>query len=152
MYRVGIAIGVVLAALVTAPQLSAADDDNGGGNGTTLQFFEVIDKTHLVDNTPTGSGTGDVFLFDSKLLASRGGSQLGRIVGQCRQLFVEARCEATMLLARGTIEVAGGVDLTQPSVTAAVLGGTGRYHAVSGQVTFVLGSDGNQVTVRLSDD
>lgn len=151
MYRVGIAIGVVLAALVTAPQLSAADDDSSGGS-TTLQFFEVTDKTHLVDNTPTGSGTGDVFLFDNKLLASRGGSQLGRIVGQCRQLFVEVRCEATMLLARGTIEAAGGVDLTQPSVTAAVLGGTGRYHAVSGQVTFVLGSDGNQVTVRLSDD
>ncbi len=152
MYRIVITIGVVLAALVTAPQLSAADDDNGGRSGKTLQFFEVTGKTHVVDNTPTGSGTGDVFLFDNSLLASKGGSQTGRMVGQCRQLFVEARCEATMLLPRGTIEIAGGVDLTQPSITAAVLGGTGHYHEVTGQATFVLGSDGNQLTVRLADD
>ncbi len=147
MYRIWVAIAIVLVALVGAPQLSAADK---GSDRQTLRFLEVPDKADFVDVGTPGDSPGDMFLFDNELQNPRTGTSLGRFVGHCTQLFVNARCEATMQLAPGTIELAATLDFAsgQP-LEAAVLGGTGRYRDAAGQTTTVLGEQANQLTVYL---
>lgn len=148
MYRIWVAIAIVLVALIGAPQLSAAD--NRGSDQETLRFLEVPDQADFVDLGAAGDSAGDQFLFDNDLRDPRTGTSLGRFAGHCTQLFVNSRCEATLQLARGTIEIAGTLDFAggQP-LNAAVLGGTGRYRDAAGQTTTVLGEQANQLTVYL---
>ncbi len=58
---------------------------------------------------------------------------MGHFVSRCTQLTAPwHHCQGSLLLAHGTIELATTTDFSGP-ITAAVVGGTGKYFGARGQ-------------------
>lgn len=98
---------------------------NGGG------FFDAPPAATGEDDV----SVGDFFSFTSHLFSPKG-KRIGRDQGYC--LFIDksglAQCEATLILAGGTILIKQGLALASgaPTFTVAVIGGTGAFEGVRG--------------------
>ena len=135
MKRALVAAIAALAVLVAMQVPSSA--------GPTLRFLDVRQEVHYVDLDPAATGDfdpspGDTFVF-SNLLRNAGDTRdVGRFVAKCSALIgTEFKCAGTLLLRRGTIELASAVDFASSHpIVASVVGGTGRYEGSGGTAVF----------------
>ena len=134
-----VAGGLALAAGAPGPAVrpvasSAAAPAQAGVE--VLTYLDVRTDTRFVDVGPQGGGAGpgDAYYFASALrhVSKEDGitrQRLGELVSSCTFLIgTRAKCSGSLLLADGTIEIAGTPDLgSSGPITAVVVGGSGRY-------------------------
>ncbi len=106
-----------------------------------LSFLDISRQVaaHDVGEGSSQPEPGDVLVFDN-LLRHRDRSDavtrrvLGRFPSTCTLgEGTQARCEGTLVLRDGSIEVTGTPDLAVTPIDIDVTGGTGRYAEVTGQ-------------------
>ncbi|HEB28313.1 MAG TPA: hypothetical protein ENI05_11155, partial [Porticoccus sp.] len=96
----------------------------------------------LVDIGKTGNSLGDQYIFDQPLL-NASGLVIGNNSGVCirTKLDHSQQCQWTLTLKDGSIQVAGR-ELDQGESLIAIVGGTGRYKTISGDMGSVKNPDG----------
>lgn len=138
-----ICVGLVIAATAGCAAAASAAVPTGAPH-EELAFAEVRSQTEFADEGEIGGppGPGDAYFFESQLYShDRGDAGLrrpiGRFLSMCTVTFGgNATCSGALLLGDGTIEVAGAPDLgAEGPIRAAVVGGTGRYAGVGGEIT-----------------
>jgi hypothetical protein len=122
------------------PGLASCTDDQ-------LQILVTIAdaRTHpaqVIDIGETGDSTGDILTFDQPLLDEQG-SQIGNNSGVCIRTRVahSFQCQWTLTLANGSIQVAGR-EFDQAASNITIVGGTGEYAGISGEMKSVNNGDG----------
>lgn len=101
-----------------------------------------VDKAQFVDIGEAGDSVGDILTFDQPLLDAHGGS-IGNNSGTCIRTRVghSFQCAWTLTLEGGSIQVAGR-EFDQGASIIAIVGGTGRYVGISGEMESVNNNDG----------
>lgn len=153
-----IAAGLALVLLVAATSACAG----GGRHKLSLTVYEDAPAMNFVDQPPPGSSPGDTYYFFATLHDQPGGPVTGELYGTKTLVrpttpsapTVEQR--ATMMYfvwanRQDQIVVAGVPDYPSNApefwpnrpVMRAVLGGTGKYDGVGGQVTSTRNADGS---------
>lgn len=150
------ALAAAAAVTVTA---AVAVPSSASGEGTVIRYLSTDPHNTDLDLGEPGLSPGDRQVF--KNAAVRDGKQIGYEVGEAVMVEVtdkglKAAISSTLVLANGTITLNGVFieeDFSQGPVsfTAAVTGGTGRYHGATGQAVgeFIPGTDDVKTTIRL---
>lgn len=101
-----------------------------------------IDKAHVTDLSDQGDSPGDILTFDQPLLDARQ-IPIGTNSGFCIRTRVghSFQCQWTLTMQDGSIQVAG-TEFDQGSSDIAIVGGTGKYACIRGQVESVNNRDG----------
>ncbi|MGY6274150.1 dirigent protein [Methylomonas sp. MgM2] len=99
-------------------------------------------KASLVDLGGPGDSAGDMLTFDQPL-RDKQGRQIGNNSGVCIRTKVGEyfQCQWTLTLDQGSIQVAGR-ETDRGKSDIAIIGGTGRYQGISGQMQSVNNGDG----------
>jgi hypothetical protein len=101
-----------------------------------------VDKARFVDVGSPGDSPGDMYVFDQPLL-DQDGENIGNNSGVCIRTRVghSLQCQWTLTLDDGTIQVAGReFDTGTSSIT--IVGGTGAYAGINGQMESTNNQDG----------
>ena len=101
-----------------------------------------IHSAKVIDVGEPGDSVGDILTFDQPLLNQQG-EQIGNNSGTCIRTRVghSFQCQWTLTLENGSIQVAGR-EFEKGSSHIAIVGGTGRYAGITGQIESVNNSDG----------
>lgn len=101
-----------------------------------------IHSARFVDVGEPGDSVGDLFVFDQPLL-DRDGKTIGNNSGFCirTQVGHSSQCQWTLTLEDGSIQVAGR-ERDQGASMIAIIGGTGAYSGISGEMRSVNNDDG----------
>jgi ABC-type amino acid transport substrate-binding protein len=96
----------------------------------------------FVDIGEAGDSTGDILTFDQPLLDEQG-QQIGNNSGVCVRTRIahSFQCQWTLTLVNGSIQVAGR-EFDQGTSNIAIVGGTGQYAGVTGQMESINNDDG----------
>jgi hypothetical protein len=142
----GVAAGVAMV-LVAAGLASAATSPQTTAKPTTFSLVEIDHSFHLTDNPPklksrTDSlSAGDQFVFTSEL-RTKAGKHAGWLDAACT--FVSggkaglAQCTGTFRLGGGTLTAAAMTsEESNGPAYIAILGGTGAYAGMRGQMRSV---------------
>jgi len=115
------------------------------GNG--LKTLETIadariHKASFIDLGEPGDSVGDILTFDQPL-RDKQGKQIGNNSGICIRTKVgeHFQCQWTLTLNDGSIQVAGR-EKDEGESDIAIVGGTGQYQGISGQMESVNNGDG----------
>lgn len=100
------------------------------------------DTARLVDTGDGGDSVGDILVFDQPLLDENARS-VGRNSGTCIRTRVahSFQCQWTLTLEHGSIQVAGR-EFDQGASLLSIVGGTGRYAGITGDMRSVNNNDG----------
>jgi len=94
----------------------------------------VVVDSFFVDNDPSGQSGGD--LFGSSGVLRHRGHKVGKHSSACTlSPPVGAQCQATLILRRGRIQLAGNHRLQADFNRLAIVGGTNKFRGVGGDVT-----------------
>ena len=101
-----------------------------------------VHKAVFVDIGESGDSPGDLFVFDQPLLDSDMNA-IGNNSGICIRTLVghSLQCQWTLTLEDGTIQVAGR-EFDKGTSSIAIVGGTGTYVDISGQMESTNNEDG----------
>lgn len=101
-----------------------------------------VDKARVTDLGDPGDSPGDILTFDQPLLDTRQ-KPIGSNSGFCVRTRVghSFQCQWTLTLQDGSIQVAGR-EFDEGSSDIAIVGGTGEYACIRGQVESVNNGDG----------
>lgn len=101
-----------------------------------------IHSAKVIDVGEPGDSVGDILTFDQPLLNQQG-EQIGNNSGTCIRTRVghSFQCQWTLTLENGSIQVAGR-EFDKGSSHIAIVGGTGRYTGITGQMESVNNGDG----------
>lgn len=101
-----------------------------------------VQSAKVIDIGEPGDSVGDVLTFDQPLLNQQG-KQIGTNSGACIRSRVahSFQCQWTLTLENGSIQVAGR-EFDKGSSTIAIVGGTGHYAGITGQMESVNNDDG----------
>jgi len=101
-----------------------------------------VQSAKVIDVGEPGDSVGDVLTFDQPLLNQQG-KQIGTNSGACIRSRVahSFQCQWTLTLENGSIQVAGR-EFDKGSSTIAIVGGTGHYAGITGQMESVNNDDG----------
>ncbi|HHJ16806.1 MAG TPA: hypothetical protein ENJ80_08935 [Gammaproteobacteria bacterium] len=101
-----------------------------------------IDKARFIDNGESGDSPGDILVFDQPLL-DRQQHKIGNNSGSCIRTRTghSFQCQWTLSLADGTIQVAGH-EFDQGTSQLSIIGGTGVYAGITGEMSSVNNNDG----------
>ena len=101
-----------------------------------------IHQATVIDFGAPGDSVGDTLTFDQPLLDQQG-RQIGFNSGSCirTQVGHSFQCQWTLSLKDGTIQVAGR-EFDEGASDIAIVGGTGEYKGVSGQLESINNNDG----------
>jgi Allene oxide cyclase barrel like domain len=148
-------IVVTLALLAAGAAALAASVSLAGTSGARTLVFTTHDEPgnfaleDLGAKSAHGPGIGDLLAFTQTLTA--GGKTVGAVrlaaVGVDRRRPL-TQAEGTVVLANGTIEVAGLVPQA-PRFTLAVVGGTGAYVGSHGTLTIATPAHTSRMTINL---
>lgn len=112
-----------------------------------LQVFVTIadaraSKAKLIDTGKPGDSVGDILVFDQPLLDEQK-QQIGTNSGTCFRTRVghSFQCQWTLTLETGSIQVAGR-EFDQGTSEISIVGGTGRYAGITGDMASVNNGDG----------
>ncbi|MGR9043647.1 MAG: dirigent protein [Gammaproteobacteria bacterium] len=99
-------------------------------------------KANFIDLGEPGDSVGDILTFDQPLLDKQG-HRIGNNSGTCLRTNVDHsfQCQWTLTLKNGSIQVAGR-ELDEGMSEIAIVGGTGQYKGISGQMESVNNGDG----------
>lgn len=141
-----IGILAVLGGLAVAAGAAVAPAASTGTASTrTLRLLDITQTEANIDLGRSGPSAGDEHIFNDVLKNPAGTKRLGTVHGVCTITALSktggvSQCVASFQLPGGTIEIAGAEDFGAPRFTAAITGGTGRYHTTSGQLIHTLAS------------
>lgn len=101
-----------------------------------------VDKAQLIDIGEPGDSPGDILVFDQPLLDAQG-QPIGTNSGICVRTRTghSFQCSWTLSMENGSIQVAGR-EFDQGKSSISIVGGTGRYSGISGDMTSVNNNDG----------
>ena len=101
-----------------------------------------VHKAVFVDTGESGDSPGDLFVFDQPLLDGDKNT-IGNNSGICVRTLVghSLQCQWTLTLEDGTIQVAGR-EFDKGTSSIAIVGGTGAYVDISGQMESTNNEDG----------
>ena len=101
-----------------------------------------VDKTRFADTGEPGDSAGDILTFDQPLL-NETFEEIGNNSGMCIRTRPghSFQCQWTLTLADGSIQVAGR-EFDQGTSAISVVGGTGKYSGISGDMESVNNNDG----------
>lgn len=96
----------------------------------------------LIDIGDPGDSVGDILVFDQPLLDEHGGN-IGNNSGTCIRTRVghSFQCQWTLSLEDGSIQVAGR-EFDKGTSNISIVGGTGKYAGISGQMDSSNNGDG----------
>ena len=96
----------------------------------------------VTDLGKPGDSTGDILTFDQPLLDQQG-ERIGNNSGTCIRTRVDHsfQCQWTLTMANGSVQVAGR-EFDQGASTVTIVGGTGQYAGITGQMESVNNGDG----------
>jgi len=101
-----------------------------------------VRSAKVIDVGEPGDSVGDILTFDQPLLNEQS-EQIGNNSGTCIRTRVghSFQCQWTLTLENGSIQVAGR-EFDKGSSAIAIVGGTGHYAGISGQMESVNNGDG----------
>jgi len=101
-----------------------------------------IHKAKLIDIGEPGDSVGDILTFDQPLLNEKA-EQIGNNSGTCIRTYIghSFQCQWTLTLKNGSVQVAGR-EFDEGASEIAIVGGTGQYAGISGQMESVNNGDG----------
>ena len=101
-----------------------------------------VHKAVFVDTGVSGDSPGDLFVFDQPLLDGDKNT-IGNNSGICIRTLVghSLQCQWTLTLEDGTIQVAGR-EFDKGTSSIAIVGGTGAYVDISGEMESTNNEDG----------
>ncbi len=110
---------------------------------TLVTIADARDKpAQLVDNGDAGDSVGDILTFDQPLL-DQNMKQLGTNSGVCIRTRVghSFQCQWTLTFDNGSIQVVGR-EHDQGTSIISIIGGTGAYAGISGEMESTNNNDG----------
>ena len=110
---------------------------------TLITIADARDKpAQYVDNGEPGDSVGDVLTFDQPLL-NEDMQEIGNNSGTCIRTRVghSFQCQWTLTLENGSIQVAGR-EFDLGTSTLSIIGGTGKYSGISGEMESTNNNDG----------
>ncbi len=101
-----------------------------------------IDKAQFIDTGESGDSAGDILVFDQPLLDTQK-QKIGTNSGTCIRTRVNHsfQCQWTLSFENGNIQVAGR-ELDQGASAISIVGGTGKYAGITGEMESVNNNDG----------
>ena len=101
-----------------------------------------VDKARFIDSGEPGDSVGDILVFDQPLL-DEDLKKIGNNSGTCIRARVahSFQCQWTLTFANGSIQVAGR-ELDQGTSVISIVGGTGNYAGITGDMESVNNNDG----------
>jgi hypothetical protein len=101
-----------------------------------------VQAAEVIDTGSPGDSVGDILMFDQPLLDEQH-NPIGNNSGTCIRTRVahSFQCQWTLTLEDGSIQVAGR-ELEQGASAITIVGGTGRYTGITGEMTSVNNNDG----------
>ena len=101
-----------------------------------------VQSAQVVDIGDPGDSVGDVLVFDQPLL-DENGNNIGNNSGTCIRTRVghSFQCQWTLTLEKGSIQVAGR-EFDRGASKITIVGGTGAYSGISGEMDSVNNDDG----------
>jgi hypothetical protein len=101
-----------------------------------------VNSAQLIDVGKPGDSVGDILTFDQPLL-DEGMTAIGNNSGVCIRTRVEHsfQCQWTLTFESGSIQVAGR-ELEQGTSAISIVGGTGIYSDISGEMESTNNNDG----------
>ena len=101
-----------------------------------------IDKAQIIDTGNPGDSAGDILTFDQPLLDEHF-QPIGTNSGTCirTQAGYGFQCQWTLSFENGSIQVAGR-EFDEGVSTISIVGGTGIYAGIQGDMTSVNNNDG----------
>ena len=101
-----------------------------------------VSKAQLIDTGEPGDSEGDTLVFDQPLLDEHK-HPIGSNSGYCIRTRVGHgfQCQWTLILESGSIQVAGR-ELDQGISAISIVGGTGKYAGITGDMESVNNNDG----------
>jgi len=99
-------------------------------------------KAQHIDLGEPGDSVGDILTFDQPLL-NEDMKQVGNNSGKCIRTLVEHsfQCQWTLTFENGSIQVAGR-EFDQGTSTLSIVGGTGKYSGITGEMESTNNNDG----------
>jgi len=100
------------------------------------------EAARFIDTGDPGDSGGDILVFDQPLLDEQQ-NNIGNNSGACVRTRVghSFQCQWTLTFADGSIQVAGR-EFDQGVSAISIVGGTGRYAGISGEMKSVNNNDG----------
>ena len=101
-----------------------------------------VDKARFIDIGEPGDSVGDILVFDQPLL-NEDLKKIGNNSGTCIRARVahSFQCQWTLTFADGSIQVAGR-EFDQGTSVISIVGGTGNYAGITGDMESVNNNDG----------
>lgn len=101
-----------------------------------------VHTANVIDVGEPGDSVGDILMFDQPLLDQQS-AQIGNNSGTCIRTRVghSFQCQWTLTLENGSIQVAGR-EFDKGSSHIAIVGGTGQYAGITGQMESVNNGNG----------
>ena len=101
-----------------------------------------VNTAQTIDTGEPGDSVGDILTFDQPLL-DKDMKEIGNNSGTCVRTRVghSFQCQWTLTLENGTIQVSGR-ELDQGTSTLSIVGGTGKYSGISGEMESSNNNDG----------
>jgi hypothetical protein len=101
-----------------------------------------IDAAKYIDTGEPGDSAGDILVFDQPLLDEHH-KNIGNNSGTCIRTRVghSFQCQWTLTLDDGSLQVAGR-EFDQGASAISIVGGTGRYSGITGDMKSVNNNDG----------
>jgi hypothetical protein len=128
--------------LLTASVLGAASCSQENTQKLITIEDARIEPAKFIDTGKPGDSVGDILVFDQPLLDEQH-KDIGNNSGSCIRTRVEHsfQCQWTLTLDNGSIQVAGR-EFDQGISAISIVGGTGSYSGISGDMKSVNNNDG----------
>jgi hypothetical protein len=114
--------------------------------GTMETFVTIADArintAQVIDIGEPGDSVGDILVFDQPLL-DQDMKNIGNNSGTCIRTHVghSFQCQWTLTFENGSIQVAGH-ELDQGASAISIVGGTGKYSGITGEMESTNNNDG----------
>ncbi len=110
---------------------------------TLITIADARDNpAQLIDTGGPGDSVGDILAFDQPLL-DQDMKQIGNNSGTCLRTRAghSLQCQWTLTLENGSIQVAGR-EYDEGTSTISIVGGTGKYSGITGEMESTNNNDG----------
>ena len=139
MNEISFSVKIVLITAITLALAACAEEKHQ----TLVTIADArIDTAQYIDTGAPGDSVGDILAFDQPLL-DKDMKEIGINSGTCIRTRIEHsfQCQWTLTFEDGSIQVTGR-ELDQGTSTVSIVGGTGKYSGISGEMESTNNNDG----------